>query len=92
MTHQLLLSGVLLVLLQAAALAQTAEAPTPHNYCKPCLFYAGDWGPKDSDHSGMANEDDGLIPFAAAYVPFDVPKTQQWKATGVFTTISPLWT
>ena len=46
MTHQLLLSGVLLVLLQAAALAQTAEAPTPHNYCKPCLSTLETGAPK----------------------------------------------
>jgi len=85
MRYTLLLSGVLLVVLAASALAQIAEPPKPPNYCKPCLFYSGDFGPKTKTVAGLANEEDMLVPFAEVLVPFDVPKTQQWRATGVFT-------
>jgi len=85
MTQKLLLSGVLLVLLQLPALAQTAEAPTPPSYCKPCLFYSGDYGPKSKNVNGLSNEEDIIVAFSEVFVPFDVPKTQQWKAIGLFT-------
>jgi hypothetical protein len=85
MTRKLLLPAVLLVLLQVPALAQTADPPAPPKYCKPCLFYAGDFGPKSKNVNGLANEEDILVSYAAVLVPFDVPKTQKWKVTGLFT-------
>lgn len=81
MTHKLLLPLVLLVLLQASALAQDAKTHNPPGYCKPCLFYGGD----SLAANGLANEEDVLVPNAEVLVPFDVPKTQQWKAIGLFT-------
>jgi hypothetical protein len=84
MTRRLLLPGVLLLLLQALALAQEANPPKP-SYCKPCLFYSGDFGPNTKTVAGLANEEDILVPNAEVLVPFDVPKTQQWKAIGLLT-------
>ena len=87
MRRTLLLSGLVLVLLQASAIAQTAEStrlPKAPNYCKPCLFYGGDYS-KAQNASGIANEEDVLVPNAEVLIPFDVPKTQQWEATGLFT-------
>jgi len=83
--RQKLLLGVLLVLMQLPALAQTAESPKPPKYCNPCLFYAGDWGPKDTDHNGLSNEEDELVRYSAVLVPFDVPKAEDWKVVGLFT-------
>jgi hypothetical protein len=62
------------------------KAQTPPSYCKPCLFYAGDWDPYASDANGLANERDILIPTGAAvYTPFIVPKGKTWIVTGLFT-------
>jgi hypothetical protein len=84
-TPKLLLPVILLVLLQVSALAQDANPSKPPGYCKPCLFYSGDFGAKNSSVNGVANEEDTLVPFAEVLIPFDVPKTQQWKAIGLFT-------
>lgn len=85
MTRTFLLSGILLVLLQLPALAQDAKTPNPPKYCNPCLFYAGDFGPKSTNVNGLANEEDLIVSYSAVLVPFDVPKTQQWTVTGLFT-------
>jgi hypothetical protein len=82
MTPRLLLPAVLMLLLQASALAQDARPPKP-SYCKPCLFYGGD--SQSSAANGLANEQDLLVPDAEVLIPFDVPRTQQWKVTGLFT-------
>jgi len=84
MTKQLLLAAVLMILLQASALSQNAKTPKPPNYCKPCLFYGGDFG-KSNSANGVSNEDDLLVANSEVLVPFDVPKTQQWQAVGLFT-------
>jgi len=84
MAQKLFLLGVLLVLLQASALTQDAKSPKPPSYCKPCLFYGGDFG-SVQNAGGIANEEDILVPNAEVLVPFDVPKTQQWEAIGLFT-------
>jgi hypothetical protein len=58
----------------------------PPSYCKPCLFYAGDFDSNASDANGLANEKDILISTGAAtYVPFTVPAGQTWNVTGLFT-------
>src|SRR5580700_507197 len=42
---------------QAEALGNPPhQDPTPPSYCKPCLFYAGDWDQYASDANGLANE------------------------------------
>ena len=84
MRQTLLLPVGLLVLLQLPAFAQTAVAPKPPKYCHPCLVYAGDF--RDTrGGDGLANEEDVMDPKAAVFVPFDVPKNQEWKVIGLFT-------
>jgi hypothetical protein len=62
------------------------RAQTPPKYCKPCLFYAGDFDPNASDANGLANEFDLIISTGAAvYVPFMIPKGKTWTITGLFT-------
>ena len=62
------------------------QAQTPPSYCKPCLFYAGDWDPYASDANGLANELDLIVSTGAAvYTPFIVPKGKTWTVTGLFT-------
>jgi hypothetical protein len=62
------------------------RAPTPPSYCKPCLFYAGDFDSNASDANGLANEFDIIVSTGAAvYAPFLVPKGKVWTVTGLFT-------
>jgi len=57
---------------------------SPPSFCKPCLWYAGDFNSNNSDANGAANEKDLLIRASAVYVPFTVPKGKIWNVTGVF--------
>jgi len=60
--------------------AVDAAAPS---YCKPCLFYAGDFDSNASDANGLANELDVLISSGAqVWVPFK--PTAAWKVTSIF--------
>jgi len=62
------------------------QTPTPPSYCKPCLFYAGDFDSNASDANGLANEVDIVVSTGAAvYTPFIVPKGKVWTITGLFT-------
>lgn len=58
--------------------------PAGPSYCKPCLFYAGDFDSNASDANGLANEVDTIVSSGAAvYAPFIVKGT--WTVTGLFT-------
>jgi hypothetical protein len=58
---------------------------TPPIYCRPCLFYAGDFDSLASDANGLANEFDTTVSTGAAvYAPFIVPKGETWTVTGLF--------
>jgi len=62
------------------------RALTPPGYCRPCLFYAGDFDSDASDANGLANEFDTTVSTGAvAYAPFIVPKGETWTVTGLFT-------
>jgi len=62
------------------------EAPKAPAYCKPCLFYAGDFDSNASDANGLANEFDVTISSGAAvYAPFVATKGKTWTVTGLFT-------
>jgi hypothetical protein len=59
---------------------------TPPKFCKPCLFYAGDFDSNASDANGLANEVDIIVSTGATtYTPFIVPKGKTWTVTGLFT-------
>ena len=61
-------------------------APGPPTYCKPCLFYAGDFDSNASDANGLGNEVDIIVSTGAAtYTPFVVPKGKTWTVYGLFT-------
>lgn len=65
---------------------EQVRAQTPPKYCKPCLFYAGDFDSNASDANGLANEFDLIVSTGAAvYTPFIVPKGKTWTVTGLFT-------
>lgn len=71
---------------RAAACNVPHRNPTPPTYCKPCLFYAGDFDSNASDANGLANEVDVIVSTGAAvYTPFIVPKGKTWTVTGLFT-------
>jgi hypothetical protein len=69
-----------------AAQSHSQKAHTPPNYCKPCLFYGGDFDGFNSDSNGvldfMSLSSDG-----EAYVPFTVPRKEQWQVTGLSVTL-----
>jgi hypothetical protein len=56
----ILLPWILIVLLQTSGLAQDAKSPKPPGYCKPCLFYGGDFS-SSQNVNGVANEEDILV-------------------------------
>jgi hypothetical protein len=63
-----------------------SEDPSAPAYCKPCLFYAGDFDSTASDANGLANENDVIVDTGAAvWAPFIVPKGATWTVTGLFT-------
>jgi hypothetical protein len=62
------------------------QVPGAPSYCKPCLFYAGDFDSTASDANGLANEKDIIVSTGAAvYSPFLVPRGGTWHVTGLFT-------
>ena len=62
------------------------SVPGPPKYCKPCLFYAGDFDSNASDANGLPNEVDIIVSTGAAtYTPFIVPKGKTWTVSGLFT-------
>ena len=84
MSKQVLLPMLLTILLQTSVFAQDTESPKPPGYCKPCLFYGGDFS-NSANAEGLANEEDILVKDSKILIPFDVPKAQQWDAVGLFT-------
>ena len=81
--YSLLLVLLLVPALQLTVSAQATYVAAPPKYCHPCLFYGGDLG---SGADGIANEKDILVPNGAeVLVPFDVPASEQWTVTGLFT-------
>ncbi|HSY64125.1 MAG TPA: hypothetical protein VK829_05975 [Terriglobales bacterium] len=73
---------LLLISLSLCVLGQDSTTPTPPKYCHPCLFYGGD----SPAQNGLANEKDIIVSDGAeVLVPFDVPDSQQWTVTGLFT-------
>lgn len=57
--------------------------PGPPSYCKPCLFYAGDFDSTASDANGLANELDVIVSTGAeVWVPFK--PTAAWKVSEIF--------
>jgi hypothetical protein len=69
----------------AAPVRRSPQSQTPPSYCKPCLFYAGDFDSNASDANGLANEVDVIVSTGATlYTPFIVPKGKTWKVTGLF--------
>jgi hypothetical protein len=70
----------------ASSLASVAHIPAPPTYCKPCLFYAGDFDSNASDANGLPNEKDIIVSTGAAvYTPFIVSKGKTWTVTGLIT-------
>lgn len=72
---------------QPAVLGNPRHVATgPPSYCKPCLFYAGDFDSNASDANGLANEYDVIVSSGAAvWAPFLVPKGKTWAVTDMFT-------
>jgi hypothetical protein len=71
-------------LLSLSALAQKAQEPTPPSYCKPCLFYGGDFDIDGPSPNALLNQDSLDNGQAVVYVPFAVPPNQMWTVAGLF--------
>jgi len=71
-------------LLSLSAVAQDAQEPTPPSYCKPCLFYGGDFDINGPYPNALSNEDQYFYGVSVVYVPFAVPPNQTWTLAGLF--------
>jgi len=80
----MLLALAMCALAAAQDTAPKSKVPAPPFFCKPCLWYSGDFNPNNSKANGLTNEKDILVSQSAIYVPFRVPKGERWKVTGVF--------
>jgi len=61
-----------------------ASTNKPPKYCKPCLFYSGDFDP-NYDANGLFNGDVSSLGIEAwVYAAFKVPKGHIWRVTGLF--------
>jgi len=61
-----------------------APQSTP-SYCKPCLFYTGDFNSSWSNANGLFNADDSPLGITAyVYGAFTVPKGKTWTITKLF--------
>jgi len=77
---------------EGAAVAQASpQKVIPPQYCKPCLFYGGDWNFTSSDYVIFANGDSlGFGPPAEniqMYSAFRVLKGKIWTVTGLFSNV-----
>jgi hypothetical protein len=80
----LTMKRILLVLAALSpALAQNPQQPTPPPYCKPCLFYGGDFDANGPYPNVLFNQDT-LEYSSTMYVPFSVPPNQTWTVAGLF--------
>lgn len=61
-----------------------AYRPTPPSYCKPCLFYTGDFDPNNSNANGLANENDLLVPDSHIYTAIPFFASSGSSVTGLF--------
>lgn len=58
--------------------------PKVPSYCKPCLFYGGDFDSTNANANGLASEKDLIVSQSEILNPFLVPTGHSWSVTGVF--------
>jgi hypothetical protein len=64
--------------------AAGVHQPAPPPYCKPCLFYGGDFDPDGPSPNALLNQDTKDFSPSTMYVPFAVPPNQTWTVAGLF--------
>jgi len=62
----------------------SVQPPVPPPYCKPCLWYSGDFDPNNPNANGLANEADQLVPDSHVYAAWTVATSLNTKAVGAF--------
>jgi hypothetical protein len=61
------------------------QSPKAPKYCKPCLYYGGDWPVDDANWVAWANTDGGGFGGPVfLYSGFKVPAGKTWTVTGLF--------
>jgi hypothetical protein len=71
--------------LRAAGPNTAPLQPTAPAYCRPCLYYGGDFDPAGSNPNGL--DSDQVLSTGGSYtlyLPFVVPVGQQWTVGGLF--------
>ncbi len=53
----------------------SVQPPVPPPYCKPCLWYSGDFDPNNPNANALANEDDQLVADSHVYAAWTVKGT-----------------
>lgn len=62
-----------------------SNPPGAPKYCKPCLYYGGDWPDADANWVAWANIDGGAFGGdVSLYSGFKVPAGKTWTVTGLF--------
>jgi hypothetical protein len=78
----MLLASIAPITIPAFSQSREATQKTPPPYCKPCLFYGGDFD-SNTLPNALQNQD-AVSGISAIYVPFAVPPNQTWTVTGLF--------
>ncbi len=90
MMRKLIFAVMMIAALTPFGAAQSSESSpakaSPPSYCKPCLFYGGDFSPKSTKANALFN---GYSEVAEGqvYVPFTVPTGHTWTVTGALANV-----
>lgn len=81
------LAATLLLGLNYAAAQEpaTPQTSTPPSYCNPCLYYGGDFEPRQGYATAYPNENTVYVPNSSVYAEFGIPSGQVWEIKGLFT-------
>jgi hypothetical protein len=80
----MLLAMAMCTVAAAQHTALKSKKPGPPSFCKPCLWFSGDFNVDNSKANGLTNEIDLSVSGSAVSVPFRVPRGKRWKVTGAF--------
>ena len=61
----------------------SVQPPVPPSYCKPCLWYSGDFDPNNPNANGLSNEQDRLVADSHIYAAWTV-KGSTTQVSGAF--------
>jgi len=82
----MMMMAALVPFVEGQTSASTGQPPAPPSYCKPCLFYAGDFSPKAAKANALFNGY-SEVGEGQVFVPFTVPAKHTWTVTGALANV-----